>query len=141
MPMCFAQCHDFSRAFICQVGGSTVVDALWKHLQCGTANHGLQHAWRPALCGAYDTHHNLLFVRGGLPSCTRTPSFVVVALFRPPLHKLLSMLYWYPPLASRQAPPWTTPCGNWTAADVRFMLSQLSANRNPLLQPPLQVGV
>jgi hypothetical protein len=61
-----------------------------------------------------------------------------VTLFRRPLDKLISTLYWYPPYRLRSGHPWTTHIGNWTKGDVVFMLSKLSADRNPALQPPLQ---
>ena len=117
-----------------KVAGSTFVDTLWRNVQCGE----LEGAWRQNLCGEYDTHKNLMFVRGGLPFCTRTPTYKVVAVFRRPLDKFVSTLYWYPPTRFRTGPPWTAHIGNWTRHDVRFMLSKLSADRNPLLEPPLQ---
>jgi len=120
-----------------QVAGSTVIDALWRNVNTCNAG-GLKGAWRESLCGEYDTHKNLMFVRNGLPRCTRTPTFVVVVVFRRPLDKLVSTLYWYPPLRLRRGPPWTTHIRNWTAGDLRYMLSMLSVDRNPALQPPLQ---
>ncbi len=117
-----------------KVAGSTVVETLWRNIQCGN----LQTAWRSNLCGEYDTHKNLMFVRGGLPHCTRTPKYKTVAIFRRPLDKFVSTLYWYPPYRLRAAHPWTTHIGNWTRDDVNFMLSKLAEDRNPHLIPPLQ---
>lgn len=48
-----------------KVAGSTVVESLWRNVNCPSS--GLSQAWRSTLCGTYDTHKNLLFVRGGLP--------------------------------------------------------------------------
>ena len=119
-----------------QVGGSTIMEALWRNIRCD--EDGLARAWRGKLCGTYNTHKNLMFVRGGLPACSLAPDYIVVALFRRPLDKLVSTLYWYAPDRLRGGHPWTSYIGNWTVADVRFMLSTLSQDRNPLLQPPLQ---
>jgi hypothetical protein len=119
-----------------KVAGSTVVETLWRNIQCPSS--GLSEAWRFNLCGTYDTHKNLLFVRGGLPYCTRTPTYKVIAIFREPVSKLISTLYWYPPYRLRRERPWTTHIANWTIADINFMISKLSADRNPALQPPLQ---
>lgn len=119
-----------------KVAGSTVVESLWRNVQCPSS--GLSDAWRNSLCGNYDTHKNLLFVRGGLPYCTRTPTYKIIAIFRQPVSKLISTLYWYPPYRLRKGAPWSEPIGNWTIADVNFMISKLSEDRNPALQPPLQ---
>ena len=116
-----------------KVAGSTFVDTMWRNVQCGE----LRDAWRGELCGQYDTHKNLMFVRGGLPFCTRTPAYKIVAVFRRPLDKFVSTLYWYPPQRLRSGAPWTTHIGNWTRQDVRYMISKLSVDRNPALQPPL----
>jgi hypothetical protein len=120
-----------------KVAGSTVIETLWRNIQCDSTL-GLTQAWRPTLCGLYDTHKNLMFVRGGLPHCTRTPSYLIVTLFRRPLDKLISTLYWYPPYRLRKAAPWTSHIGNWSRHDVVYMISKLSTDRNPALQPPLQ---
>jgi hypothetical protein len=117
-----------------KVAGSTVVDALYRNIMC---NSQLKASWRSELCGAYDTHKNLLFIRGGLPLCTLATEYRIVAMFRRPVDRIISTLYWYPPYHLRQAAPWTTDIRNWTVHDVRFMLARVSVDRNPRLQPPL----
>jgi len=120
-----------------KVAGSTVIGALWRNIRCDSSL-GLHDAWRSELCGSYNTHKNLMSVRGGLPHCTRTSSYFVVTFFRRPVDKLISTLYWYPPYRFRKGAPWTSHIGNWTRRDVTFMISKILADRNPALQPPFQ---
>lgn len=93
-----------------KVAGSTVVDTLWHTIQC---DPHLSRAWRQNVCGEYETHKNLLFMRGGLSRCALTRTHRTVVVFRLPVDKFISTLYWYPPDSLRAAAPWTTPIQNW----------------------------